>query len=67
MEIFRGGDFLRNKEKLKIPKNILENAITMNMKPELILKISQVIDKYIIEYYRSSTRDGVGENEEKFL
>ncbi|MFV9511269.1 Spo0E family sporulation regulatory protein-aspartic acid phosphatase [Tepidibacillus sp. LV47] len=40
------------KDKIEIARNILNNAANMNMNKEIILKISQKIDKYIIEYLR---------------
>ncbi|MBS4535112.1 Spo0E family sporulation regulatory protein-aspartic acid phosphatase [Clostridium sp. D2Q-14] len=39
-------------DKIRIGKNILDNAIEMNMSKDIILRISQKIDKYTIEYYR---------------
>jgi len=40
------------KEKIALIRGILNNAETMNMKPEIILEISKKIDEYINEYYR---------------
>lgn len=37
--------------KIKIARNILNNATLMNISKEILLKISQKLDKYIIEYY----------------
>lgn len=42
------------KEKIEIARNILNNAANMNMSKEILLKISQKIDKYIVDYYRKS-------------
>jgi len=39
------------KNKIEIARCILNNAANMNMSEEIILKISQKIDQYIIEYY----------------
>lgn len=39
--------------KIEIARNILHNAAKMNARKEIILKISKVIDKYIIDYYRT--------------
>lgn len=36
--------------KIELARNILHNAAKMNMSAELILKISQKIDKYVVEY-----------------
>ena len=36
--------------KIKIARNILNNATLMNISKEILLKISQKLDKYI-EYY----------------
>jgi hypothetical protein len=40
------------KDELEIARNILNNAVSMHLSKELILKISQKVDKYIVEYYR---------------
>ncbi|WP_222927632.1 aspartyl-phosphate phosphatase Spo0E family protein [Biomaibacter acetigenes] len=40
------------KDKIEIARNILNNAANMNMSKEILLKISQKIDKYIVEYFR---------------
>lgn len=45
---------MNNKEKIEMARNILTNAANMNMSREILLKISQKIDKYIVEYYRES-------------
>ncbi|MDD2401733.1 MAG: aspartyl-phosphate phosphatase Spo0E family protein [Clostridia bacterium] len=37
---------------LEIARNILNNAASMNMNKETILKISKKMDEYIVEYYR---------------
>lgn len=39
------------KYKIEIARNILSNAIRMNMNKEIIQAISVKMDKYIIEYY----------------
>lgn len=40
------------KNKIEMARNILDDATNMNIKKEILLKISQKIDKYIIEYYK---------------
>ncbi|TCS82479.1 Spo0E family sporulation regulatory protein-aspartic acid phosphatase [Tepidibacillus fermentans] len=45
-------------DKIEIARNILNNAANMNMNKEIILKISQKIDKYIIEYLRNDGEKG---------
>ncbi|WP_130807758.1 Spo0E family sporulation regulatory protein-aspartic acid phosphatase [Senegalia massiliensis] len=42
--------------KLIIGKKILCNAINMNISKEIIIKISQKIDKYILEYHSNSNK-----------
>jgi len=39
------------KTRIKIAKNLLNNAIEMNMRKEIIFRISQRIDQYIVKYY----------------
>lgn len=38
------------KSKIEIARNILNNAIKINARKEILLRISQKIDKYIVEY-----------------
>jgi len=48
-----GGEYKVGQEKhLEIARNILNNAASMNMNKETILKISKKMDEYIVEYYR---------------
>ncbi|MDS1029259.1 aspartyl-phosphate phosphatase Spo0E family protein [Bacillota bacterium LX-D] len=42
---------MKIKRKIEIGRNILNNAGKMNMSKEILLKISQKIDRYIVEYY----------------
>jgi len=37
--------------KIEIARNILNNAISLNINKEIIQAISKKMDKYIIEYY----------------
>ncbi len=39
------------KARIKIAKNLLNNAIEMNMNKKIIFKLSQMIDRYIVKYY----------------
>jgi hypothetical protein len=41
------------KNKIEIARNILNNAASMNISKELLLKISQKLDEYIVGYYRN--------------
>ena len=40
------------KQRIEIARKILNNAADMKVDKEILLKISQKIDKYIIEYYK---------------
>lgn len=40
--------------RIEIARNILHNAARMNASKEILLRISKIIDKYIIEYYTGS-------------
>ena len=44
---------MTNKDEIEMARNILNNAANINISKELLLKISQKLDKYIIEYYRN--------------
>ncbi len=40
------------KNRIETARNILNNAASINISKELLLKISQKLDEYIVEYYR---------------
>lgn len=42
--------------KIEIARNILNNAVKMNMSKDILLKISQKIDTYIVDYYHNNVR-----------
>ncbi|BCV22811.1 aspartyl-phosphate phosphatase Spo0E family protein [Moorella sp. Hama-1] len=44
------------KDKIEVARRILDNAVKMNMSKRILLKISQKIDKYIVEYYWESKK-----------
>ncbi|MBM7583125.1 hypothetical protein JOD02_002002 [Caldicoprobacter guelmensis] len=39
------------KTSIEITRTLLHNAIEMNMNKEIVFKISQRMDQYIVEYY----------------
>lgn len=39
------------RDKIIMAKNILNNAMAMNISEELLLIISQKVDEYIVKYY----------------
>lgn len=41
-------------DKIEIARCILINAANMNMSKEILLKISEKVDSYIVEYYRDA-------------
>ncbi|KNZ68634.1 hypothetical protein Tfer_2809 [Thermincola ferriacetica] len=43
---------MNKRDKIEMARKILNNAANMNMSKEILLKISQKIDKYIVEYFR---------------
>ncbi|NLN88170.1 MAG: aspartyl-phosphate phosphatase Spo0E family protein [Syntrophomonadaceae bacterium] len=45
---------MHNNNDLETARNILRNAVQMNMSQDLIIKISQKLDEYINEYYREA-------------
>lgn len=53
------------RRKIELGRNILYNAANMNMSYELILKISQKVDQYIVEYLRNSKYQNGDINERK--
>lgn len=50
------------KTRIEIARNILNNAIEMNVSKKIIFKISQRIDQYIVKYYREhgGIKSGIG-------
>ncbi len=38
-------------KRIEIARKILNNAVHMNMSKSILLKISQKMDKYIVQYY----------------
>ena len=53
------------KTSIEIARNLLNNAIEMNMSKEIIFKISQRIDQYIVKYYIEHSRKVAGNFHEK--
>ncbi|WP_156940171.1 Spo0E family sporulation regulatory protein-aspartic acid phosphatase [Caldanaerobius polysaccharolyticus] len=47
------------KEKIEMTRKLLSNAISMNVDKEIILRISRIIDKSIIEYLRSAAKRNI--------
>ena len=41
------------KNRIETARNILNNAASINISKELLLKISQKLDEYIVGYYRN--------------
>lgn len=69
--VYEGVGRIKMKDKIELARNILYNASDMNVSQEILLKISQKMDKYIVEYLRQSEyqRGGLNgkENERKNL
>lgn len=53
---FKGVKKMCKKDKIEMIRNILNNATNMNIKKELIFKISQKFDEYIIKYYKENNQ-----------
>lgn len=45
---------MNKKEQLEITRNILNNAVNMNLRKQILLKISQKFDKCVVEYYENA-------------
>lgn len=45
---------MKIENKIRIARKILNNSAEMNLRKDILLKISQKIDKYIIEYYHEN-------------
>ena len=43
-------------ERVELGKRLLLNAANMNMSKKILLKISQKLDKYIVEYYKENKK-----------
>lgn len=49
---------MKEKDKLEIARSLLNNAASMNLSKQTLLRISQKVDQYILEYYRKNSRTG---------
>lgn len=49
------------KAKIERARDALNTAVHMNLSIETILKLSQIIDQYIVEYYREIQKIGLDE------
>lgn len=47
---------MKKENKIEIARNILNNATNINMNKGIILKISQKVDKYIVEHYQKDPK-----------
>lgn len=56
---------MRIEDQLMIGRNILCNAINMNLSKETIIKISQKVDEYIIEYHFYNKKNTKQSDEKK--
>lgn len=45
---------MKSIDRIELGKRLLLNAVNMNMSKEILLKISQKVDKYIVEYYKEN-------------
>lgn len=56
---------MKIEDKIEIARNILNKAAEMNMSEDILLKISQKIDKYVVEYYHKNRgqKGDLGEEE----
>lgn len=56
---------MKIEDKIEIARNILNRAAEMGMSKDILLKISQKIDKYIVEYYHENggQKGDMGEKE----
>ncbi len=52
-------------KKIELARCILVRVANMNMKKEFLLKISERVDCYIIEYYRDTEKAGKNSNKLK--
>ncbi len=59
----QGVNQLKIEEKIEIARCILKSAANLNMSREIILKISEKMDCYIVEYYRDVERTKNSSNE----
>ncbi len=44
-------------DRIEIARNILHNAVMMNMRREIIFKISQKFDEYVVEYFNEDSKE----------
>ncbi|HAG08682.1 MAG TPA: Spo0E family sporulation regulatory protein-aspartic acid phosphatase [Desulfotomaculum sp.] len=58
---------MKIEDKIEIARNILNKAAEMNMSKDILLKISQKIDKYVVEYYHKNRGQKGGLSEEEYV
>ncbi|MBS3968783.1 MAG: Spo0E family sporulation regulatory protein-aspartic acid phosphatase [Clostridia bacterium] len=42
-------------DRIEVARRLLVNAVNMNMSKDILLKISEKLDKYLVEYYKENT------------
>lgn len=47
---------MKDDKRIEIARNILNNAVKMNLSKETILKISRKTDEFIVEYYKKKEK-----------
>ncbi|MGI6189095.1 MAG: Spo0E family sporulation regulatory protein-aspartic acid phosphatase [Clostridiales bacterium] len=52
------------KTKIEIARNLLNNALDMNVSKEIIHRLSQIIDNYILAYYQERRELGANAEDE---
>ena len=53
-------------DKIRVARRILNNAVSLNLNKEIILELSQQVDKYVVQYYREmGIRGKKGEGKDK--
>lgn len=48
------------KDKIEMARTLLHNAARMNARKEIIYRLSQVVDRYIVEYMRKCSEEKGG-------
>ncbi|MDN5365671.1 MAG: hypothetical protein PWP44_874 [Thermacetogenium sp.] len=47
---------MNEKEKIEAARKILNNAYSLNLSKDVLLRISRLIDKYVVAYHKKENR-----------
>lgn len=55
---------MNEKDRIETARKILNNAFSLNLSKDILLKISRLIDKYVVDYHKKRKQGGESEKNE---